>query len=391
MILLEDALKIVADSARILPHESVGLDEAFLRILAKDMESDMDMPPFNKSAMDGYACRRADLSNKLLVIETIQAGRAPTKIIGKNQCAKIMTGAPVPEGADCVIMVEYTEQCGDGTVRFTAENTRDNICAKGEDIVRGEIVLKRGTRILDRHLALLAAVGTVRPEVFCRAKVGVIATGDELVEPSLAPGQSQIRNSNASQLRAQAAGTGALPASYGIAPDNEEALAALIRKASSENDVILLSGGVSMGDFDLVPKVLKSEGYELLFEKIATQPGMPTVFGRSERGFCFGLPGNPVSTFILFENLVKPFLYKLMGHDYHPRIVTMRLVVPVRRKKTDRASWIPVRIVSPDRIAPIEYHGSAHLNSLCGADGLICIPIGVSELKEDSPTDVRLF
>ncbi len=391
MILFEKALKLVLESARTLPSEKVDIANSLGRILAADIKSDMDMPPFDKSAMDGYACRRADLSNNLHVVDTIAAGSSSTKTITENLCAKIMTGAPVPKGADCVIMVEHTEQCGENMIRFTGENTHNNICAKGEDFSNGDIVLKRGTRILDRHVAVLAALGAVSPEVFRRARAGVLATGDELVEPSAVPGHSQIRNSNASQLRAQMIRAGVMPSYYGIIPDMENNLGVAIRRAASENDVILLSGGVSAGDFDLVPKVLRHEGFELLFEKVAIQPGMPTVFGRSETCFCFGLPGNPVSTFVLFENLVKPFLYRMMGYDYHPCIVAMRLIATVRRKKTDRASWIPVKLISPSSIAPVEYHGSAHLSSLCNADGLICIPIGVPELKEGETIDVRLF
>jgi molybdopterin molybdotransferase len=389
MILFEEALRIVLDAAQPLPSERVDLTDALGRILAEDVVSDMDMPPFDKSAMDGYACRRGDLANALRVVETVPAGRSPTKRIGKNECSKIMTGAPVPDGADCVIMVEYTEACGLGTIRFTGKPGRDNICPKGQDIRMGDIVMHRSALILDRHIAVLASVGCSRPLVTQRAKVGILATGDELVEPDETPGPSQIRNSNAYQLRAQVLRVGAAPTQYGITRDSEDALTERIQRASAENDVILLSGGVSAGDYDLVPPVLRSSGFDLLFEKVATKPGMPTVFGRSAKCFCFGLPGNPVSTFILFENLVKPFLFKLMGHEYRPWIAPMRLGSPVRRKKTDRVSWIPVAVTTEGIATPVEYHGSAHMNALCEADGLICVPIGTAEIPEGAFVDVR--
>ncbi len=389
MILFERALQTVLDVARPLPSEQVELADALGRILAEDVLSDMDMPPFNKSAMDGYACRREDLANALRVIETIPAGRAPTQRVGHNECAKIMTGAPVPEGADCVIMVEYTEPSGENGIRFSGELTRDNICMRGEDIRRGDVVMQRGTRIQDRHVALLATVGCVQPVVARQPKVGILATGDELVEPHETPGPSQIRNSNAYQLQAQVARAGAIPARYGIAADSEDMLTERVRRAAADNDVILLSGGVSAGDYDLVPHVLQVEGFDLLFEKVAAKPGMPTVFGRSPECFCFGLPGNPVSTFILFENLVKPFLFKLMGHEYRPWVVPMRLGSAVRRKKVDRASWIPVAITADGKAVPVEYHGSAHSNALCEADGLICVPVGTAEIAEGTFVDVR--
>jgi molybdopterin molybdotransferase len=225
--------------------------------------------------------------------------------------------------------------------------------------------------------------------VFRRARVGIVATGDELVEPACIPGPSQIRNTNACQLEAQARAVGATAGYYGIAADREHELAARIRAASADNDVILLSGGVSAGDYDLVPPVLRAEGFELLFEKVAIKPGMPTVFGTSGTCFCFGLPGNPVSTFVLFEVLVKPFLFKLMGHDYRPREVAMRLCKALRRRKADRAAWVPVAMETSGTVRAVEYHGSAHLNALTDADGLVCVPVGVSEMKEGTTVVVR--
>ena len=175
MIPFEEAFRIVMDSARSVGSEGVDLDRALGRILAEDVASDIDMPPFNKSAMDGYACRRADLANELTIVEMIPAGRAPTKPIGQDQCAKIMTGAVVPEGADCVIMVEHTANPTPGTVRFTGKDTRDNICLRAEDIRAGDVVLRKGGRITPAHMAALASVGCVRPLVSRPAIIGVIA------------------------------------------------------------------------------------------------------------------------------------------------------------------------------------------------------------------------
>ena len=389
MILFEEALEIAMASARPVGTERVELRGALDRILAEDVASDMDMPPFDKSAMDGCACRKGDLGNELAIVETIPGGSVPKKSIGENQCAKIMTGAMVPPGADCVIMVEYTENPTENTVRFTGQETRDNICVKAEDIKAGDVVLRKAERITPAHVALLASVGCARPLVSRKARVGIIATGNELVEPDQCPPPSHIRNSNGYQLVAQAERMAVAPRYHGIAKDSEEALDAIVEEAVAGSDMILLSGGVSMGEFDLVPDALRRNGFELLFEKVAIKPGMPTVFGVSNRALCLGLPGNPVSTFVLFEVLVKPLLFKMMGHDFKPRNIVMPLGKAVKRKKTNRMSWMPVVLSDTGGIVPVEYHGSAHIHSLCSADGLISMPVGVAEIKQGTNVHVR--
>ena len=325
LTLFDEAMRTVRGRARFLGSERVNLDEAVDRILAEDIRSDIDMPPCDKSAMDGYACRRDDLAEILTVVETIRAGQVPTRSVGACECAQIMTGAGVPEGVDCVIPVELTEPAGEGMVRFTGNELRDNICRRAEDIREGDVLLRCGERITPQAVAVLATVGAVTPLAARRPRVAVMATGDELVEPDRKPAAAQIRNSNGHQLREQVAKAGAIADYLGIARDAEEDLDRMIRKAVATNDVILLSGGVSMGKFDLVPGVLEKHGFQLLFSKIAVKPGMPTVFGVRDDTFCFGLPGNPVSTFVIFELIVKPFLFKLMGHDYRPFVVPLRL------------------------------------------------------------------
>jgi len=406
MIPFDEAWEITMKSVHRLGAERVPIDRALNRVLAENVRSDSDLPPFNKSAMDGYACRRADLGGMLRLLETIPAGKCPTRSVGPNECSKIMTGAMVPDGADCVIMVEFTEESG-GLVSFTGTDTETNICRRAEDLKAGEIILPKGTRLRPRHIGVLATAGCVKPLVSVRPRVGIVATGDELVEPDTVPGSSQIRNSNSYQLRSQVDRMGAQPQYYGIAIDTADTLDTMIRDAASESDVLLVSGGVSTGDFDLVPDMLKKNGFELLFEKIATKPGKPTVFGVADRQntrkdacatagmnrrtFCFGLPGNPVSTFVLFELLVKPFLLAMMGHEFAPPVVPLRLARDVTRKKTARDSWIPVTITGAGEADPIEYHGSGHLTSLPLADGMICIPRGVKGAAKGDSVNVRQF
>ncbi|MGD8501674.1 MAG: molybdopterin molybdotransferase MoeA [Phycisphaerales bacterium] len=391
MLPFEKALDTVLSSARPIGTERVGITEAANRVLAEDVKSDRDMPPFNKSAMDGYACRRADLANKLAVVEIIPAGYTPAKAIGPNQCAKIMTGSVVPEGADCVVMKEYIETPAKDTVRFVGEETADNICQKGEDIRAGDIVLHKGSLLKPHHIAVLASVGHTRPIVSKIPRVGVIATGSELVDPESRPKPSQIRNSNSFQLAAQVESMGAVATDYGITEDTEEAIDNMLKKAIGENDVVIVSGGVSVGDFDLVPGILKQNDIDLLFESVAVKPGKPSVFGVSEEVYCFGLPGNPMSTFVQFEILIKPFLYRLMGHDYNHHDVRMPLDESIERKKTERQAWFPVAIMEAGTARLIEYHGSAHISSLCCADGLVSVDVGVAKVEKGTIVPIRLI
>jgi molybdopterin molybdotransferase len=389
VITFEQAFEIVMRSARLLETESVDIHGSLGRVLAKDIVADMDMPPFNKAAVDGYACRREDLGNELVIIETIPAGRSPQRAVGVGQCAKIMTGSPVPEGADCVIMVEYTQNSTSETMRFVGNATADNICRKGEDIQAGRIVLSKGTLVNPAHIAVLASLGCAKPLVYVRPKVGIIATGDELVEPDQKTADSQIRNSNSSQLVAQAMRMQVLPHYYGIVRDNQNALESILNQASRQMNVLIFSGGVSAGDYDLVVPSLRKNGFNIVFDSIAVKPGKPTVFGIKDNVFCFGLPGNPVSTYLIFELLVKPFLYKMMGYDMVIHEVAMHLGKSIRRRQTDRKSFIPVAFENKENIVPVEFHGSANIGALCYADGIISVPVGISEIKEGNLVDVR--
>jgi len=391
VISFEEAFEIVMISAHRLGTERVSIIEngALNRVLREDVASDIDIPPFDKSAMDGFACRRADLGNELTVIETVAAGWMPKRAIGRNQCAKVMTGAVVPDGADCVIMAESAQRTGENRIRFTGDNTENHISRKGEDAKKGDVVLHAGELIRAQHIAILASVGWVEPLVSAHPRVGIITTGSEIVEPCEKPAAGHIRNSNGYQLSAQATGAGATARNYGIVEDNKEQLDAMVRKAAAENDVVVLSGGVSVGDYDFVREVLKKNGVRLLFERVAVKPGRPMVFGVSDEVFYFGMPGNPVSSFVMFELLVKPFLFKMMGHDLKPGVCLRRLEEDITRNRTARDSWLPVVFTGSEGVAKVEYHGSAHINALCKADGLLCMPAGVAEIKAGTIVAVR--
>jgi len=389
MITFAQAAAIVRGSARYLGDERVPLPACRGRVLAADVRADLDLPPFDKSAMDGFACRRADLPGPLTVIETVAAGASPTRDLGPGLCTRIMTGAPIPRGADCVVKFEDAEVLPDATVRCLAAHTADNICRQGEDVRRGDTVLARGTLVAPQHVAVLASVGCAQVPVARRPRVAILATGDELVPVDALPARGQIRNSNGPQLEAQAWAAGALPTVHGPVRDDRDELVGAMRRALAESDVILLSGGVSEGDFDLVPQVMQAVGLEIRFDRVAVKPGRPTTFAVGPEVWCFGLPGNPVSTFMQFEFLVKPLLRLLMGCDQEPPVVTARLAAPVTRRKSARESWLPVVLTDAGEVRALEYHGSAHINALCRADGFIVLPAGVTSLAEGALVRVR--
>jgi molybdopterin molybdotransferase len=389
MIPYEDACERTMKSIRLLDPETVDFTNGLGRVLAQDVVSDVDMPGFNKSAMDGFACRRQDLPGPLDVVEEIPAGQVPRRCVGPGQCARIMTGAPVPEGADCVILIEESRPAAPGRVQFVGTQTGSNICRQAEDVRRGEKVAQQGDLITPARVAMLASAGCVRPRVYRRPRVGVIATGSELVEPDVSPSGAAVRNSNSYQLCAQLAAMGAEPAYHGIGRDDDRVLCDLIEKAKAASDVVLVSGGVSMGDCDRVPDCLKACGFRLAVESIAMQPGRPTIFGDDGRVYCWGLPGNPVATFVVFELLMKPFLYGLMGHCYHPLVVPCRLKTAIRRRCPKRQGTVPVRFAAPGVASPLEYHGAGHIHAISGADGLVTVPVGIRDLPEGSVVHVR--
>ena len=389
MITFNEALKTVKHATKKLEKEHVELSKCLNRVLAEDVLSSSSIPPFNKSAMDGFACRQVDLSEQLEILETIPAGTAPTKSIEKNQCSRIMTGAMIPEGADCVIMVEHTETIDDAFVRFTETKTKSNICIKGEDIQENDVVLKKGTRLKAQHISVLAEVGCTQPLVYKRVRVGIIATGSELVEPNETPAPTQIRNVNSWQLMAQLEKIGITGNYYGIVADSKEATKEVIAKCVEENDLLIISGGVSVGEYDYIPQILKELEFNIWFHTLSVKPGKHTVFATRQGKYVFAMPGNPVSSFVQFELLGKALVFRLMGHDYHPGIVRLPISCDYKRKRVDRLEFIPVRLNANNQVIPVDYHGSAHINAFTQADGIMAIPRGVDEFTEGEFVHVR--
>lgn len=393
MIEFKEAYKIVLKAAQKTDEtEEIDMMDSLGRVLAEDVRSDVDMPPFDKTAVDGYACREEDIHETLKLIEVIPAGTVPKKEIGRGQCSKIMTGAKIPAGADCVIMVEDVEELDEGHIRYTQDRTNTNICFKAEDVQKNSLVLPAGKRIRPQDIAVLASVGCIRPLVFKKIKVAIASTGDELVEPSHVPDEGKIRNSNSYQLIAQTIRQNVIPVYQGIALDNESSLDELISKALKENDILLLSGGVSMGEFDLVPGLLKKNGVQILFKSIAVQPGRPTLFGKTSDGkYVFGLPGNPVSSFVQFELLVAPLIRAISGETSEKMNLRFRLAKNYERKKDKRDGWIPASMNEKGELVPSNYNGSAHIHALSYSDLIFKIPMGKKELKKGDFVDARLI
>ena len=391
MLNFDIAKQIVLNTATTTDTEHIGMMDSVGRILAENIYSDVDMPLFNKSAMDGYACRSEDIGKELDVLEIIPAGYKPQKEISALQCSKIMTGAEVPKGADCVVMVEYSEEIENGKVKFTIEKTKPNICLQGEDVKKGETAIEKGTLLKSRHIATMASVGCVNPLVYRQMKVGILTTGSELVEPDTKLTGSKIRNSNGHLLVAQVLSINCKANYYGIVHDNFDNIKNVISKAIDENDVVVISGGVSVGDFDFVPEVLKQLKITLKFDLLAVKPGKHTLFGTRDKKTVFALPGNPVSSFVQFELLVKPFLYACMGHNFRPFVVPLKMEHNHKRKKTDRLDIIPVRITPNYTVEIVKYNGSAHIHALTYSGGLIEIPTDIQELKKGDIVYVRQF
>jgi molybdopterin molybdotransferase len=385
MIHPDKAEEILNNVKTITKTEVIPVSDSFGRVLAEDIYSALDSPPFDKSAMDGYAFNSKDTGNKLKVIAVIGAGEAHSIVLKAGECAKIMTGAMVPEGADSVVKVENTTE-ENGMMSFDPEKVK-NIIYKGENLKTGDKVIEKCI-IRPQEIGVLSSLGMDKVEVAKQPLVGVITTGTEIREPGETLEVGQIYNSNGHQIKSQIEAMHCRAKYFGTVPDDMKKTFKIIKNAIDECDVVILSGGVSMGDFDFVPKMLEENGVNILIRKVAVKPGKPTLFGEKNGKFVFGLPGNPVSTFIIFEIFIKSFLYKIMGIKYVPNMCKGILQNDVKRKRTERVAYKPV-VLSNGKVTPVLYHGSSHLNVLSVSNALLVIPQGVPILKKGTEVDVR--
>ncbi len=398
MISVDDAVQIVLKKVKRLPPKKVRLESSQGLCLVEDIKSDSDMPPFNRSAMDGYAVIAKDTINPpidLIVIENIRTGYKPKKKIGRGKAAKIMTGSVVPKGADAVIKVEETLSLDGGTrVRILNKTERgSHIAKRGEDMRAGKLLLRKGTKIRPQEVGILAAVGADTIKVFSIPSIGIISTGDELVAISRKPKPWQIRNTNSYSLAAQARQLTEDVEILGMANDDKDEIRNLVKKGLKK-DILILSGGVSMGEYDFVGDVLKDYGVKIFFEKVALRPGKPTVFGKKDDKLIFALPGNPVSTLVTFELFVRPCIKKMMGFPSYENPVLhaeLEKEVSVKKKRREYRPAFLRQTACKWFVSPIEWHGSGDLFSTTKANCLLIIRESVEKLNVGDSVEVLLI
>jgi molybdopterin molybdotransferase len=400
-ISVEQALAIVLKSAPILPPEEVPFAEARGRILQEEVRADRDSPAFDKAMMDGYAVIAADLATTprtLRVLEEIPAGADPARLrrLEPGTTSRIMTGAPVPPGADAILIVEETEPVPGEAASVRARSAvrpGDNLARQGVDLRAGEVLLAPGEFVGPGEIGVLATCGVTRVRVGGRPKVSVLSTGDELVEPDRPPGPGRIRNSNGPLLVALAAQAGGRVRYLGIARDDE----ALLRQAIEhglEDDLLLMSGGVSMGVYDLVGKVMRSLGVTILFDKVAIKPGRPFTFGTSGSALVFGCPGNPVSSYVIFEIFARPALRRMMGFRQPARDPLRGTLVTPVRQRPGRAGYhqaIARWNGSGYAVEVLPTTGSADFVSCARGNALAIMPPESTALAPGDPIDLLLL
>ncbi len=383
--------------ANVKPNEAAtyAVDEASGLVVAEPPVASVDMPPFDKAAVDGYAVKACDAAagRSFAVGEEVMAGSTPSTKVTPGRAVKIMTGAPVPASADTVIMLESTR-----SVAGRIEVTRDtppgrNICRRGEDMQAGQPLLSAGTVVVPQHAGLLAGQGCTTLRCHRRPTVAILATGDEVVGPEATPAPGQIRNANNTALGALIREGHGRVIDLGIAPDEPEALRAAIARGL-EADVLLASGGVSAGTLDLVPEAAGACGVEEVFHHIAIQPGRPVLYGRSENGHFFGLPGNPVAAVVCYKVLVEPLIRTVMGYE-HPLPPLFPAAFEGTFKRTDeRMRLVGVELLETDngrQARKVPTHGPADLQALARSTGLAVLPPGTGPYRGGERVEVMKF
>jgi molybdopterin molybdotransferase len=341
------------------------------RILAEDIFADRDYPPFNRSARDGFAVRAADVPGELPVTGEVRAGQVFTGQMSAKGAVEIMTGAPLPDGADAVVMVEHVERRDNRVAIARSIKSGDNFTPKGTEAKTGEIVLRAGHRIGFTETAVLAMVGRDQVQVFRQPRVAIIPTGDEIVEAGETPLPHQIRNSNAWSLAAQVRRAGGVPQILPIARDSYESTFASVKKGL-ESDLVLLSGGVSAGKYDIVEQVLADLGAKFFFTRVKIQPGQPLVFGVIGEKFFFGLPGNPASTMVTFELFARAAIERLAGSDHSMLPLLRARLTRDFRHKPGLTRFLPARLSEDgSTVEPTGWQGSGDIPSLARANAFL--------------------
>lgn len=406
MIPPDEALRLIFEHARVLGEEKVPLARAVDRVLASEIRAREALPPFDNSAMDGFALRASDIEDatprnpvELAVLETVRAGETGRLEVKPGQAVRIMTGAPLPRGADSVVMQEMTEPGAGGTVKLAhATRPGSHVRSRGEDVLAGSPLLDAGALIRPYDIALLAAQGITDVPVIRRPRVAVLATGDELVDAREALSPGKIRNSNGPALDAALTRWGVPVVNLGIAPDEPEALRKTLAAASARADVLVVSGGVSVGDFDCTKSVFAALGIREVFWKVAIKPGKPLLFGVLEAPgaapkLAFGLPGNPIAALVCLEEFVRPALETLQGYaPKHPSYHLTGAALNDYPKPEDRRQYLFCRAEPAPggyELTIIRPQGSAMLGMASRANALAVAPAGVARVKRGDALQFR--
>jgi molybdopterin molybdotransferase len=400
MITVAEAIEQILQTINPLGLERVNILDALGRVLGEDITAGRNIPPKDNSAMDGYALRFQDTIGAsphqpvlLEVIEDIPAGAIPQKSIAAGQSARIMTGAPLPVGADAVLKMEDTKKDGQKIKIMAEAKSGQDIRWTGEDVREGELVIPRGTIVRPAGIGMLASLGRSFISVYQRPLIAVLATGNELVDIDESPSPWKIINSNSYSLASQALDCGALVMQMGIAKDQREDLLARFQ-AAMRADVIISSGGVSVGDYDLVKDIMQEVGSRMQFWQVAMRPGKPLAFGRIGNIPMFGLPGNPVSSMISFEQFIRPAILKMMGHQEIFRR-TVRAVLQENIEKRKGFTHFIRALVKAGAggytVSTTGEQGSGILKSMVRANGLIVLPEDVDKVKSGTEVKVQLL
>ena len=398
---LHEAQRIVLDATAVLGLEKISLLDALGRTIGEDIVAERDNPPWDNSAMDGFAVRWEDIKQEhaiqkpvtLAVIEDVPAGRMPSKTVGAGQAIRIMTGAPIPQGADTVLKVEDTEQTPDTVRVFKPEPRGSNIRPRGEDVKKGECIIAKGTPIRPGEAGMLAVLAKSFLFAYQRPRVAILSTGDELADLDERFSDEKIINSNSYGIAAAVQEAGGIPLLLGIAQDTQAALKEKISQGLNA-DILVLSGGVSMGDYDFTKAVFREIGAEMNFWKLAIRPGQPLAFGKIQGKLAFGLPGNPVSSMVTFEQLVRPALLKMGGRRSYGRPVVDAVFQETFSKRPDRRHFLRGILTREDGVFKVRTtggQGSGILTSMVKANCLIDVPVEVERLAPGDLVTVQLL
>jgi molybdopterin molybdotransferase len=402
MLSAKEAQDRVTDSEVRIRVKKVPILSSLHLTLAEDIISNDFIPAFDNSAVDGYAVKAIDIIGaeknypvKLrLLKEDIPAGKVPLDSLEPGMCIQIMTGAPVPQGCDCVVMKEEVLKEGKDVLVFKECRQGDNIRLKGEDIKKGEIVLKKGAKIYPSEIGLMASIGASEVQVNLPPAVGIITTGDELVDVGQKLQFAKVRDSNSYTLAAQILEAGAEFKRYGIVPDDKAVIRKKILEALSECEILLLSGGISVGDYDFVKEILDDIGAEFVFWRVNQRPGKPLAFLTFKDKFIFGLPGNPVSVMVCFEMYVRPLIKKIMGDSKLYREIIPAKALDTFKHKEGRTDFVRVFLEKTDDgiyFKPTGMQGSGILTSMSLADGIAVFPEDKETIEKDTIVDVLIF